>query len=238
MTESETLKVLEANFDNVSRERRQRYASIAQGFLRFAIHMCRHDSEIRESGNLSATLRDAQSYYEHIFSGRFELGPEDREALEVISILERVGYRDELRNELDQLCKLTENDPQRIRSRMERIRSTGLLASAGRFYYVTPKLIAIIGFESAWNRWIRPDPHRFLAAIPDSMVDAFQRRVSSSASAEVGAVVAQFFREWTLARGSAILESDSDTRRLVALVAAAPKIQAPILRSLVESATR
>jgi hypothetical protein len=236
MTEEETLKVLDANFDDVSSDRRRRYASIAKGFLRFAIHMCEHDSEIRQSGSLSATLRDAQSYYEYIFSGPFEFGPQDREALEIVSLLERVGYRDEVTNELDQLCGLVNRSPQEVRERLERIRSTGLLASGGRFFYVTPTLIAIIGFEAAWNRWIKPDPERFLRALPENMVESFQRRVSS-ASAEVGAVVAQFFRDWTLAKGPAVFESEPDTRRLVALVAAAPKIQVPISRSLVESTT-
>ena len=93
-TEQETLRVLEANFDKVPLERRQRYNRIANGSLRFAVYMCTRDSEIQESGNLSSALRDARSYYESRFSGQFGFDAKDREALEIVSLVDRVGYRE------------------------------------------------------------------------------------------------------------------------------------------------
>jgi len=68
-TEQETLRVLEANFDSVPLDRRLRYTRIADGSLRFAVYMCKHDSEILETGNISSALGDAHSYYESRFSG-------------------------------------------------------------------------------------------------------------------------------------------------------------------------
>jgi hypothetical protein len=237
-TDQETLNVLSANFDPVPLERRLKYAAIAGGFLRFAIYVCAHDSEIQEAGTLSPALKDAHSYYEYRFSGRFGFIQEDREALEIVALVDRVGYRGDKWDELDILCKIVHQNPQDTRKRIERIRTqTGLISSAGRFYYVTPAPIAMIAFESAWDRWAAADPVTFLKQIPEELIQAFQDRVSSAPS-EVGAIVGRFFRDWTIAKGAQILGSESDTRRLVALVAADPKTQAPLLRTLVESARR
>jgi hypothetical protein len=236
-TEQETLRVLEANFDKVPMERRQRYTRIANGSLRFAVYMCTRDSEIQESGNLSSALRDARSYYESRFSGQFGFDAKDREALEIVALVDRVGYREDLASQLDALCALVGRDPQETRERIERIRtSTGFIASAGRFYYVTPAPVAMVAFESAWDRWAAGDTNRFLKGLPEDLVQPFQDRVAS-ASPEVGAEVARFFREWTVANGARILASESDTRHLVALVVADPKTQVPLLRMLVESAS-
>ena len=235
-SEQETLKVLDANFDSVAPERRRRYSAIAGGFLRFAIDMCTHDSSITESGNLSSALTDARSYYEYRFSDRFGFVREDRDALEIVAILDRVGYRGDRETELNSLCNILGRDPQNTKERIERIRTkTGFISSAGRFYYVTPAPVAMIAFESAWQTWASPDPYRFLKSIPEGLVQAFHNRVSS-ASPEVGAIVGKFFRQWTIGNGSRILESESDTRRLVALVAADPATQVPLLRMLVETA--
>ena len=236
-TQQETLKVLDANFESVSPDRRIRYTQIADGSLRFAIYMCRHDSEIQATGNLSSALRDAHSYYESRFSGSFGFDSKDREALEIVALVERVGYREDRGGELNALCSLVRKDPQETRERIERIRERmDFVASAGRFYYVTPAPVAMVAFESAWNRWIAPDPGRFLNGLPEDLVQPFQDRVAS-ASPEVGAEVGRFFREWTIKHGARILESEADTRHLVALVVADPMSQVPLLRALVESAS-
>ena len=236
-TEAETLKVLEANFDQVPLDRRIRYTRIAKGSLRFAVYMCTHDSEIQESGNISSALADAHSYYESRFSGQFGFDSEDRKALEIVALVDRVGYRDEHSGELDALCGLIGKDPRDVRERLERIRkSMGFIASAGRYYYLTPAPVAMVAFESAWDRWVAPDPNRFLKGLPEDLVQPFQDRVSS-ASPEVGAVVARFFRDWTITQGARILESESDTRHLLALVVADPSTQVPLLRRLIESAS-
>ena len=156
--------------------------------------------------------------------------------MEIVAILDRVGYRGDRETELNSLCNILGRDPQNTKERIERIRTkTGFISSAGRFYYVTPAPVAMIAFESAWQTWASPDPYRFLKSIPEGLVQAFHNRVSS-ASPEVGAIVGKFFRQWTIGNGSRILESESDTRRLVALVAADPATQVPLLRMLVETA--
>jgi hypothetical protein len=236
-TEQETLRVLEANFDSVPLDRRMRYTRIADGSLRFAVYMCKHDSEILETGNISSALRDAHSYYESRFSGVGVFDTKDREALEIVALVDRLGFREDRENELIELCKLVHRDPQDTLERIEKIRTRmGFIASAGRFYYVTPAPVAMVAFDSAWERWVAPNPNSFLSGLPEDLVQPFQDRVSS-ASPEVGAVVAHFFRDWTITRGSRILESESETRHLLALVVADPATQVPLLRSIVESAS-
>ena len=199
--------------------------------------MCMHDAEIQETGYLSSALRDAHAYYESRFSGLFGFDARDREALEIVALVDRVGYREDQAGELDSLCALVGRDPRDTRERIERIRTRmGFIASAGRFYYVTPAPVAMVAFESAWERWVAPNPNRFLSTLAESLVQPFQDRVST-ASPEVGAEVARFFRDWTIKSGSRILESEIDTRHLLALVVADPTIQVPLLRALVESAS-
>lgn len=119
-TEQETLRVLDANFDKVPPERRHRYTRIAEGSLRFAVYMCAHDSEIQSSGNLSSALRDARSYYESWFSGQFGFDANDRQALEIVALVDRLGYRDDKAGQLDALCSLVGRNSQDIRERIER----------------------------------------------------------------------------------------------------------------------
>ena len=196
-----------------------------------------NDAEIRQSGDLSSALQNATSYYQHLFSGRYGFGEKDREALEIVSLVDRIGYRDDLAGELDALCALVARDPTDVRERIEKIRErTGFISSAGRFYSVTPEPIGMIAFESAWRRWIGNDSSRFLSDLPESLVERFHTRVAG-ASQEVGAVVGRFFREWAIENGPRIFASESKTRRFISLVAADPENQVPLLRRAAERAT-
>ncbi len=236
LSDAETERILAANFESVIPSQRHRYAAICRGFLRLAIYMCAHDGEIQGTRSLGAALEDAASYYESRFFTGSGFDARDREALELVAMVDRLGYREDVAGQLDALCSIVGKDPIDTRTRLERLRQvTGFVANAGRFYYVTPSIIAMLAFESGWRRWAEPDPYRFLSAIPEDLIEAFHSRVSS-ASAEVGAVVARFFREWTLSKGTRVFESEPDTRRLLALVEADPATQVPLLRMLVESA--
>ena len=237
VSEKEILPILVENFGELPQDRRMRYARLADGSLRFAIFMCRHDSEIVGSGSFNSVLSDAHNYYESKFAEQTGFDTKDQEALEIVSLVERIGYRDDKFEELKALCALIPREPLEIVERIEKIRTRiGFIANAGRFCYVTPNPIAMAAFQSAWSKWVEPNVGRFLQGLPEALLQPFQDRVSS-APPEVGAVVATFFRDWTTTTGPRIFESEADTRQFLALVTANPDVQVPIFRELVEAAT-
>src|SRR5437868_825184 len=58
--------------------------------------------------------------------------------------------------------------------------SPGFIAFGGRYLYVTPILIAQVAFQSAWERWVAPDPPGFLRALPEPLIEPFVARVQSA----------------------------------------------------------
>jgi hypothetical protein len=232
LSEQETGHVLAANFPQVSQERRRQYAFLSAGFLRLAADMCQRDALIAQRGDVSPVLESANNYY----VDRMATG--DREALELLSLVDRIGYREDLTQELELLCRLVGIDRGDTQRRLERLRDApGFVVNAGRYYYVTPALIAMIAFESGWSRWIRQDPQDFLGSLPNELILPFQRRVSTSASQEVAREVAKFFRDWSLSVRPEIFASEPETRKFFALLETDPEIHVPVLRRLVESAT-
>ncbi len=228
LTDAEVEGVLAANYPNVPAENRRRYAHLSSGFLRIAADMCSRDQEIRARGDIAPVLDTVGQYYET------RIDREDRTAVEVLALIDRAGYLSDVAGELDQLCGLVHLHRNDVQRRLERIRiAPGFVVNAGRYCYVTPKIIAIIAFQIAWERWIAPDPDGFLRRIPEELVLPFQRRVSRSGSAEVSGIVAQFFRRRTESLAVGALGTESEARRLFALTEAEPSTYIPLLRRLI-----
>jgi hypothetical protein len=97
------------------------------------------------------------SYPKEISTGLGGDGPfeqADFEAPRVISLVERCGVIGNVFPELEQLCALVKVDPKDVRERLYRMQKTnGLVARAGRYFYVTPTPIAMVCFQAAWSKW-------------------------------------------------------------------------------------
>lgn len=179
MSTSTVEKIVEANFPNIGQSRRYRYCRLAEGYLRFAIFLCDRDDLIVQQGHLGELLSDTKGYLGRLFGGDGPFEQADFEALMVISLVERCGVIGNMFPEFEQLCALVKLDPQGVRERLHRMQKTnGLVARAGRYFYVTPTPIAMVCFQAAWSKWAELDPKPFLESFPPGLVTSFLARMA------------------------------------------------------------
>jgi hypothetical protein len=237
MSTSTVEKIVGANFPNIDQSRRFRYCQLAEGYLRFAIFLCDNDDLIVQQGHLGELLGDTKSYLGTLFGGEGPFEQADFEALMVISLVERCGVIGNLFPELEQLCALVKLSPIDVRDRLHRMqKANGLVARAGRYFYVTPKPIAMACFQAAWTKWAELEPKAFLESFPSSLIPSFLARMAR-APEEVGKVVNAYFRNWELSRGGDIFADANETEQLLLLVRSNPDQMVPKLRGLVLTAS-
>ena len=220
------------NFSDLPPDRRLSYARLAQGFVRLAVDLCEHDILVPSDGRVDSVFG---FFHDHYLTRR--LRPEDLEAVLLISLLPRVGYRDDLAGQLESLCAHSRIDrqPANIVGIAQRLRqSPGFVAVGGRFLYVTPTLIAQVAFQSAWERWIEPDPRRFMAEFPPELIDGFVDRVRSSGTPAMREFVTDFFLNWAANLDPLDLGQPPSVLRLVHLIEVHPETLVPMLRGLLE----
>ena len=231
-------KIATANFPNIDQTRRYRYCQLAEGYLRFAIFLCNNDALIVQQGHLGQLLSDTKSYLSTIFGNDGPFEKADFDALKVISLVERCGVIGNVYPELEQLCTLVGLNPKDVRDRLHRMQKmNGLVARAGRYFYVTPTPIAMVCFQAAWSQWAELDSKTFLTNFPQNLVPSFLARMAR-APEEVGKVVNAYFRNWELSRGGDIFANASETEQFLFLVRASPDEMVPRLHKLVLTATR
>jgi hypothetical protein len=230
-------KIVEINFPDIDSGRRFRYCQLAEGYLRFAIFLCDNDALIVQQGHLGTLLSNTRGYLGTLFGKDGPFEEADFTALMVISLVQRCGVRDNLFVELEQLCGLVNLDAKDMRERLHRMqKKNGLVARAGRYFYVTPTPVAMVCFQAAWSRWAEPDPKSFLAGFPKDLIPSFLDRMAR-APEEVGNVVNAYFRDWALSRGGDIFRDAHETEQLLLLVRSSPDVMVPRLHQLVMTAT-
>jgi len=224
--------ILSRNFSDLPPDRRLSYARLAQGFVRLAVDLCEHDALVPPDGRVDSVFGFFHDYYLER-----RLRPEELEGVLLISLLPRVGYRDDVVGQLESLCAHSRIDrrPLNIVEIAHRLRhSPGFLAVGGRFLYVTPMLIAQVAFQSAWERWVEPDPRRFMADFPPELIDPFIERVRSSGTSAMREFVTDFFLNWAANLDPLDLGRQPSVLRLVHLIEVQPETLVPILRGLLE----
>ena len=223
--------ILERNFPSVPADRRSAYASLSGGYIRLAIDMCGHDGNIARAGHVGPAIPTIQAYFHN------RLSNQERGIVEALSLLVKVGYKDDVSTELDHLCTLTSLSRHEIETVVNRMHnSSGFIARAGRYLYVSPEIISQIAFDGAWRRWIEPDPNSFLLRVTDAILENFIKRVARSATEEARRIVGDFFFEWAEHLTSGELATLSTVDRLVALVDTEPDTYFPYLRNIIENA--
>ncbi len=182
-------------------------------------------------------MSDTKGYLGTLFGREGPFEKADFEALTVISLVERCGVIGNLFPELEQLCALVKLDPKDVRERLHRMqKANGLVARAGRYFYVTPTPIAMVCFHEAWSKWAELDPKPFLESFPSGLVPSFLARMAR-APEEVGKVVNAYFRNWEISRGGDIFTDANETGQLLFLVRSAPDQMVPRLHNLVLTAS-
>ncbi len=183
-------KILEKNFEMVPQERRRAYADLSRGYIRLAADLCKYDHEMYSAGSLGPGITRLEEYY------RARLSEEDQQVVEAVSLLHRVGWKDDVAEQLECLAKLTEVDPNSVRKAARRLKDVpGFLASTPRYVYVTPQIIAEIAFQRAWRRWAKPNRGNFVDRIAQPLRSSFELRVRGLANQEVRSFVSAHFRK-------------------------------------------
>jgi hypothetical protein len=135
-----------------------------------------------------------------------------------------VGYRDDVADQLAGLCGhlMVDLRPQTVIQTAQRLRqSPGFIAFGGRFLYVTPSLIAQVAFQSAWGRWIAPDPPGFARAA--SVFDRTVHRPSAERGSDRDASGGGgFFQGWAGSLAPPDLGREEALLRLLRLVEVQP----------------
>src|ERR1700722_7947771 len=179
MSTSTVEKIVQANFPNIDQHRRYRYCQLAEGYLRFAIFLCDNADLIVQQGHLGELLSDTKGYLGTVFGKEGPFQEADLEALTVISLVERCGVIGNLFPELEQLCMLVKLNPKDVRERLHHMQKTnGLVARAGRYFYVTPVHIAMVCFQAAWSTWAELAPKPFFESSPSVLVHSFLTRMA------------------------------------------------------------
>ncbi len=226
--------ILKKNFVTIPPDRRRAYVNLSRGFIRLAADLCNQDSQIAIQGNINSVLSDTRSYLRNRLNDDNKL-----RVIEAISLFRKVGYRDEVREELDFLCEILKSDRDNVIEIAQQLKDIpGYVAFAGRYIYITPEIIAQVSFEGAWKRWIQYDPPAFLDKIPQPLLDAFLNRVSTSSSEEVRRIVGEFFRHWAAQLQPIDLSDLSKVEKLIVLIEINPEDYLPQLANLVERASK
>lgn len=226
--------ILKKNFVTISPDRRRAYVNLSRGFIRLAADLCHQDSQIAIQGNISSVLGDTRSYLRNRLNDDNKL-----RVIEAISLFRKVGYRNEVKEELDLLCEILKLDRDNVIEIAQQLKDVpGYVAFAGRYLYITPEVIAQVSFVGAWKRWIQSDPPAFLEKIPQPLLDAFLNRVSSSSSEEVRRIVGEFFQHWVAQLQPIDLSDVSKVEKLIILININPEDYLPQLNNLINRASR
>ena len=223
-------QILAANFPTVAPDRRRAWANASGGFVRLAVDLCEFDPDIPADGLAEFEL--------HVFHDRYlrlRLKGAELDAVAAIALLPRVGYRDDVKAELEAVCSLPLvglSAAEVIKAAGRLRHAPGFIAFAGRYLYVTPNLIAQVAFRAGWSQWVAPDPAAFLAALPATLVEAFIQRVQGLGNGEMREAVAHFFLDWARALGPPALGSEPAVARLARLVEMDAATYLPLLKKL------
>ncbi len=225
--------VLERNFPDLPGDRRRAYSDLARGFVRLAVDLCKHDDLVPPDGRIDSVF----GFFHDTYLRR-RLRPEELDAVELVSLLPRVGYRDDMKPELERLCDLPlvgirAGDIVKAAHKIKQ--APGFIAFAGRYLYVTPTLIGQVAFQGAWDRWVAPDTAAFLSALPESFIAPFMQRVQSAGTEAMRRTVSDFFLGWAAKLGPPALGSEGAVLRLARLVEVRPDFALPVLRALLDA---
>jgi hypothetical protein len=225
-----TAAILEENFPDIPEDRRRQYVELSSGFVRLAADMCRHDLQLA-GGDMSGLLGSTENYV------RLRLRREHLPLVSLLSLFHKVGSGGEVKGELAELCAVAGCDVRQFHDMVHEVRdSPGFVVQAGRYWYVTPHIVARVLFAEGWARWVASDPLGFVNALSDDFRLDFIDRAGNLGTKEVRDELAAIFRHWFNTLTAADLSDGAKTSLAVALVATSPERYLPLLRAIVGEA--
>jgi len=174
-----------------------------------------------------------------VFMQRIEslLGSDGMIVLQALSLFIKVGYYEDVANELIAVCRFCDINEAVFREKCDEIeRTTGFVRKLQRYYHVSPEILANNVHDHAWQKWCRDRLSTRLIALPDSLQESLIKRVERSGSAQAKEEIARFFEEWFSSKDFRALLNLDDVDILCGLVRTSPDTYLPRLRRLIESA--
>ena len=226
-------EILESNFPEVPRDRRRAYARLADGYPRFAAYLARHDDRILQSDDLGSVLPSIREVLRKCLPDH-----DEHDALALLSLFTKLGFRADLADELKQATRLVGMEYPPIRDALQRLHDgAGFAATAGRYYYATPEIVAQAAHEVGWRKWVSDDPQVFLEAIPEQLLESFLRRSATVPSEEVRRACGDYFRGWVNALAPSDLSNGPTVEQLSILTETDPEAYFPRVRQLIFEAS-
>lgn len=222
--------ILERNFRDVPFDRRHLYAEISEGFVRLAADMCNHNEQIAP-GDLSALRLTVEPYV------RSRIPDEQIPLISLLALFDKVGFRDDVRGDLESLCELANCRPQDFRAAVRAVReSPGFVVQAGRFWYVTPEIVAHVLFAEGWEQWVKLNLTEFMQKLPDHLQRHLIDRAKRHGEQGVRDQIAAFFRQWFDQLTATDLVDPQVASLADAIVEAKPEEFLPRLRVVLDQA--
>jgi hypothetical protein len=226
--------VMRENYPGTPPERLRAYVHLSEGYLRLAIDLCEHDHEIGNAQGIAPVAATTGLYY------RRRLG-DDTDYVDALALFTRVGRDGDVAGELNALCEWRDFKRSAFEQRCAELKdSPGFVQRSAVYYRVSPEIIAIHAFDSAWTKWGESREQQFLGGIqslPEALQKSFLNRVSRSAKAEVRQIVRDFFQSFADRLTGPDLAAIDKVLQLIALIEVEPDHYFPVLRRLVENAS-
>jgi hypothetical protein len=224
-----TIEILNRNFEHVPEDRRLLYSEQSKGFVRLAADMCYHDSELT-AGDKAGLTRKVRDYVQNRLADRLAI-------VSLIALFHKIGFKDDVSADLAALTAIADRSRQDFIETASVVReSPGFLVQAGRYWYVTPEIVARDLFLVGWRRWVEPDIALFLEGLPPHLLQQFVERVGWYGDEEVRVQLVAYFRGWFASLTPPDLVDPKVAALVAALVETKPESYLLHLRNLIEQA--
>lgn len=227
--EETTHQILEQNFAIVPEDRRRHYVEISRGFVRLSADMCQHDLELA-GGNSSSLLGTIERYVTHRLGQHLPL-------VSLLSLFHKVGFKEEVQADIDTLSKIANRSRQDFIDAVRIVReSPGFVVQAGRYWYVTPEIVARVLFDEGWKRWVESNLETFLNELPEHLRQYLIERAGRFGGEEVRSALASFFRGWFHELTAHDLADPRKASLAAAVIQSSPEEYLPKLHDVIDRA--
>ncbi len=223
-------EILRENFPDVPDDRRRRYADFSRGFVRLAADMCDRDIELAD-GRVSGLLGSVEKYL------RKRLGAEHLPLISFLALFHKVGFQGDVRTDVEVLSSIANCTRQDFINAVRVVKEApGFVVQAGRYWYVTPEIVARALFLEGWRRWVESDLSAFFTPLPARLVQQLVERVATFGGEEARNQLASFFRGWVGRLTTGDLADSHTTSIASAIIESSPQEYLSKLHHLIESA--
>ncbi len=224
-------QILETNFPEIDERDRRFVTAKSHGSIRFAALICGHRDTIDlRDLTQSATFVDD-------FLERYLADDDRRSLLGLLALFQRIGFRDEVVNELDCLLEISGTDKRQMIQQVDHLkRISGFVLQEGRYWYVSPEVILPSLFRHGWRQFVEYDLHAFLEKLPANMLAQLYTRASQYGGEEVTAQLSDYFRDTMSNLSITDFHNSRITEIAVTVIELDPDRFLPSLTLLLESA--